>query len=193
MRKKGWIFVLACICFALACEPRSEYQKLVDTELSRDVHYDSLFAGLSFNMTKKEFFDYCWDQNRKGIFINGVGSMVSYDVSKSFSRPTKADFYPKYVGNTMLEMPVEFQYTDWALWNEETKVELLIEEVKQVLLAWYGGNDFIEMKTPDGSVSVWVKIDGNRQIRVGRKSVSAALVTFTDLAAKEELESNSKS
>lgn len=193
MRKKGWIFIIVSICFALACEPRSEYQKLVDSELSKDVHYDSLFAGLSFDMTKKEFFDYCWEQNSKGIFINGVGSMVSYDVSASFSRPTKINFYPKYVGNTMLEMPVEFQYADWALWNKETKVELLIEEVKEVLLKWYGGNDFIEMKTPDGSITVWVKVDGNRQIRLGRQSVSTVLVTITDLAVKQELESNTKS
>ncbi len=191
MRKIGSIFIMASLLFAFACQPKSEYQKLKETELSTGVVYDSLFAGLSFNMTQKEFFDYCWDMNKKGIFINGTGSQVLYDVSQDFSRPTQVTFYPKYVNGKMLDMPLEFQYQDWALWNEETKVELLIEEVKEVLMTWYGGNDFIKMTSADGSTVVWVKIDGNRQIRVGRLNISTAKVDITNLLVKEELEENS--
>ena len=193
MRKKGLLFILLGFIFLQACQPKSEYQKLVDIELSKGIVYDSLFAGLSFAMTQKEFFDHCWEMNGKGVFTNGVGSQVLYDASEDFSRPTNLGFYPKYINGQMIEMPMEFRYQDWALWNEETKVELLIEELKIVLMDWYGGNDFIEVESADGSVSIWVKIDGNRQIRLGRKNISTALVTITDLARKKEIESNQKS
>lgn len=193
MRKKGLIFTLGIVLGLMACQPKSEYQKLKETELATGVVHDTLFAGISFSMTKKDFFDYCWKMNKEGIFMNGTGSQVLYEVTEDFSRPTNLTFYPKYVDGKMLEMPMEFQYQDWALWNEETKNERLIEEVMEVMLDWYGGNDFFEVKNEDESISVWVKIDGNRQIRVGRKSISSALVTITDLRLLEEIERNKKS
>jgi len=188
MRKKGSIFIGLSLLATLACQPKSEYQQLKESELSTGVTYDSLFAGLNFNMSKKDFFDHCWEMNKQGIFLNGTGAQVLYDVSEDFSRPTNLTFYPKYVDGYMLEMPMEFRYKDWALLNEETKVERLIEELKEVLLRWYGGNDFIKVVSPDESVSLWVKIDGNRQIRLGRQSVSTALVTITDLNRLENFE-----
>jgi len=193
MRKKEALFILLSIICLQACQPKSEYQRMVDAELATGIVYDSLFAGLSFSMTQKDFFDYCWEMNSKGLFTNGVGSQVLYDVSEDFSRPTNLAFYPKYINGQMIEMPMEFRYQDWALWNEETTVDLLIEELKDVLIDWYGGNDFIAVETPDGSLTIWVKVDGNRQIRLGRKNISTALVTITDLAKKNEIERNQKS
>lgn len=193
MRKIGSIFIGLSLLFLLACQPKSAYQELVETEMSSGLAYDSLFVGLSFSMTQKEFFDHCWEMNSQGIFTNGVGSQVLYDVSEEFSRQTSMAFYPKYVNGEMLEMPVEFRYEDWAPWNEDTKVELLLEEVKSVMLKWYGGNEFIEMTSEDQLIKVWVKVDGNRQIRVGRKNISTVLVTITDLATKEEIEAKQNS
>ena len=193
MRKKGLIFTLGIVLCLMACQPKSEYQKLKETELATGVVHDTLFAGISFSMSQKDFFDHCWKMNKEGIFMNGTGSQVLYEVTEDFSRPTNLTFYPKYINGKMLEMPMEFQYQDWALWNEETKNERLIEEVMEVMLDWYGGNDFFEVKNEDESISVWVKIDGNRQIRVGRKSISSALVTITDLKLLEEIERNKKS
>lgn len=191
MRKKGSLFIVVSLLFALACQPKSEYEILKETELATGVQYDSLFAGLSFNMTRKDFYDYCWEMNSKGIFMNGTGSQVLYDVSQHFSRPTSLTFFPKYADGQMFEMPMEFQYRDWALWNEETQVDKLIEEVREVLMTWYGGNDFIKMTSNDGSTTIWVKIDGNRQIRVGRLNISTAKVDITDLSVAEELKKNS--
>lgn len=191
MRMKGLLFILVSVLFAMACQPKSEYEKIKETELATGVQYDSLFAGLSFKMTRKEFYDYCWEMNSTGTFMNGTSSQVLYDVSKDFSRPTNLTFYPKYINDKMLEMPMEFQYKDWALWNEETKVELLIEEVREVLMKWYGGNEFIELTSVDGSTTIWVKIDGNRQIRVGRANISTAKVDITNLTVAEEIKKNS--
>jgi len=193
MRKKGSIFMGLGLLLIFACQPKSDYEILRETELAKGVTYDSLFAGLSLDMTKKEFFDHCWEMNRQGVFMNGTGSQVLYDASPHFSRPTNLTFYPKYIEGEMLEMPLELIYQDWAIWNEETTVELLIDEIKEVLLEWYGGNDFIEIVNEDETVTIWVKIDGNRQIRVGRKSISTALVTITNLNVAEKVGSNQKS
>lgn len=191
MREIGSIAIIFSILFVFACQPKTEYEQLKERELESGVVYDSLFAGLAFSMTQKEFFDYCWEMNNKGIFVNGTGSQVLYDVSDSFSRPTQLSFYPKYVNGQMLEMPVEFQYRDWALWNKETSVELLLDEIKSVLMTWYGGNDFIEMTSSDGKTTVWVKVDGNRQIRLGRLNISTAKLSITNLQVKNELDNNS--
>lgn len=193
MRKKGSILLGLGLMLFLGCQPKSEYRKLVDQELSTGVTYDSLFAGLSFDMTQRDFFDYCWEMNNKGLFTNGVGSQVLYDVSDNFSKETTLSFYPKYVNGVMLEMPMEFRYADWAPWNEASSVENLIEELKTVLMDWYGGNEFIEVSSEDESVSIWVKIDGNRQIRLGKKNISTALVTITNLLYEKELKSENQS
>ena len=193
MWKRGTIGISISLLLLLSCQPKSDYQKLVDSELSTGVVYDSLFAGLSFSMSKQEFFDYCWEMNSKGIFTNGTGSQVLLDVSNDFSRTTGLSFYPKYVNGEMLEMPMEFRYQDWAPWNESTKVELLIEELKVVMLEWYGGNEFMEIQSEDNAIRIWVKVDGNRQISIGRKNISTALVKITDLALSKALEPNSKS
>lgn len=193
MRKKGSVLLGFGLVFLLGCQPKSEYQQLVDQELSTGVTYDSLFAGLSFEMTQKDFFDYCWEMNSRGLFTNGVGSQVLYDVSEDFSKQTSLAFYPKYVNGVMLEMPMEFRYADWAPWNEASSVDKLIEELKTVLMDWYGGNPFIEMASEDESVRIWVKVDGNRQIRLGKKNISTALVTITNLAYAKTIASNNKS
>ena len=97
-------------------------------------------------------------------------------------------FYPKFVEGKIFEMPVEFKYDDWALWNEELSVENLMEEVIDVLESWYG-DGFIKMVNEDETKTVWVKVDGNRRIRVYRQSVSSVAVVFTDLIKLNEINS----
>lgn len=163
-----------------SCTKRSEYQKLVDTELATNVRQDSLFLGISLQMESKAFFGHCWELNKQGILTNGVANQIKYDVSDKFNHEASMFFYPKFVDGKIFEMPMEFQYNNWALWNQELSVENLMEEVKIFLENEYG-EGFIKMVNEDGSKSVWVKVDGNRRIRVYRKSISAVAVVFTDL------------
>ena len=171
---------LALVFAYTSCTQKSEYQKLVDAELATNIRQDSLFLGISLQMGSKDFFGHCWELNKQGILTNGVGSMVKYDASEDFNHDTYMFFYPKFEDGKIIEMPIEFQYADWALWNEELSVENLLEEVKSTLEDWYGG-DFIKMVSDDGTKTVWVKVDGNRRIRVYRQSISAVAVVITDL------------
>lgn len=171
---------LSLIFMYTSCTKKSEYQKLVDTELAKDIRQDSLFLGISLQMESKAFFGHCWELNKQGILTNGVANQVKYDVSEDFTHDASMFFYPKFVEGKIFEMPMEFQYNDWALWNQELSVDKLMEEVKDLLEDWYG-EGFIKMVSDDGTKSVWVKVDGNRRIRVYRKSISAVAVVFTDL------------
>lgn len=180
--------VMAIVCLYTSCTKKSEYQKLVETELSTNVRQDSLFLGISLQQESKEFFVHCWEMNKQGILTNGVGNQIKYDASNHFQEKTSMHFYPKFVDGTIFEMPVEFKYDNWSLWNQELSVENLIEEVIDVLEKWYG-EGFIKMVNEDGSKTVWVKVDGNRRIRVYRQSISSVSVIFTDLVKLNEINS----
>lgn len=180
------IMFLSLVFVYTSCTKKSEYQKLVDTELATNVRQDSLFLGISLQMESKAFFGHCWELNKQGVLTNGVANQVKYDVSDKLNHEASMYFYPKFVEGKIFEMPMEFQYDNWALWNEELSVDNLLEEVKGLLEDWYG-EGFIKMVNEDGSKSVWVKVDGNRRIRVYRKSISAVAVVFTDLLQLKDM------
>lgn len=182
------LMALAMVFLYSSCTKKSEYQSLVEAELATNVRKDSLYLGISLQMDSKEFFVHCWDMNKQGTLTNGVGNQIKYDVSEYFKKSTSMHFYPKFVDGKIFEMPVEFKYDDWALWNEELSVENLMEEVIDVLESWYG-DGFIKMVNEDETKTVWVKVDGNRRIRVYRQSVSSVAVVFTDLIKLNEINS----
>ena len=61
----------------------------------------------------------------------------------------------------------------------------LLEDVKNLLEEWYGG-EFIKIENEDASLSLWVKVDGNRRIRLFKESVSTVRAEFTDLLVLEK-------
>lgn len=182
------LVVVTLLCLYTSCTKKSEYQKLVEAELGTNVRQDSLFLGISLQMESKDFFVHCWEMNKKGLLTNGVGNQIKYDASKYFKEKTAMHFYPDFVDGTIYEIPVEFKYNEWALWNEKLSVENLMQEVITVLESWYG-EGFIKMVSDDGEKTVWVKVDGNRRIRVYRKSISSVAVVFTDLVKLNEINS----
>lgn len=180
------MLVLATVFLSTSCTKKSEYQKLVETELATNVRQDSLYLGISLQMDSEDFFLHCWEMNKQGILTNTVENQIKYDASDYFEEETSMSFYPKFVDGKIFEIPVQFKYNDWELWNEDLSVENLLEDVIGVLESWYG-EGFIKMINEDGSKTVWVKVDGNRRIRVYRQSVSAVAVVFTDLLKLNEI------
>ena len=56
--------------FIIACQT-NPYLSLEKKELSSGVRYDSLFLGVKFGMTSKEFYAHCWDLNREKLVSQG--------------------------------------------------------------------------------------------------------------------------
>mgnify|MGYP005748612575 CR=1 FL=1 len=166
---------------------KSEYEKLEERELGSGKQVNELFLGLELGMDKKDFFQTCWDLNKQGLLTNGPTELsVEYSPMMPSGNPAKMRFYPKFKEDKIYLMPVEFQYEGWAPWNEELNVENLREDVLKLFEEWYGPG-FIEVSNPDKSKIVFVKMDGNRRIRIFKKHNSAVRVEIADLPVQKTM------
>ena len=154
----------------LACQ--SPYQKMEAEQLASGKVVNDLFLGLKLGMERKEFFETCWALNKKGLLNNGPTELsVEYVAEMPSGNPAKMRFYPKFQDEKIYLMPIEFTYEGWAPWNEELSADKLRKDVVSLFEKWYGPG-FIEVTNEDKSQIVFVKIDGNRRIRVFKKHLS---------------------
>lgn len=171
----------------------SEYEQQEEKELNSGKQVNELFFGLELGMDRKAFYDSCTILNSQGVLKDGpTDLMVEYHPSMPSGKPTKMSFYPKYTENKIYLMQVEFSYEAWAPWNEEMNVDNLLEDVIKLLEDWYG-TGFIEVKGKNDSQVVFVKMDGNRRIRIFKKHLSAVRVEISDLPVEKKLKENANS
>ena len=175
-------FMLSLLVFALpACNNGGGYQKLEARELASGIRNDSLFLGIYFGMTRKDFFDHCWNLYEKGVMKEGItGSTVFYPI-KTFKFPASMDFFPTFQEDRIVSIPVIFTYNGWAPWNKHLFASELEKEIMDLIIQWYGGN-FIKIKEPsslDGTA--FVKVDGNRRVSIIYADESKVQVDFVDL------------
>jgi len=178
-----WVRLL--LFFLLAgCGQPSEYQQRIEKELSSGVRQDSLFMGISFGMSKMEFYSHCEELNRKGIFHEGPqGTSVEYKLS-DLKHDSKITFFPNFYENKIYEMPVVIAYDGWAPWNKNLSADSLRVDVLELFEKWYG-KGFIEVQNP-GKGTTLVKIDGNRQIEIYEPEYdNEVIVLFTDLLVEK--------
>lgn len=181
----GVIIVIALL--STSCRD-SEYDRLVDRELASGVKHDSLFLTLHFGMKRKEFFDACWKMNKQGLMKQGPGNLsVEYELKKN---ELKADAYMRFYPNfndrdEIYHMPVEFVYQAWAPWNKSLSADSLILDVEKLFNKWYPG-EFIKLEKKDEDLQLWVKVNGNRRIRMYKKNDSVVKVEFMNLIELEK-------
>lgn len=166
---------------------QSEYTKLVKKELSKNIHHDSLVYGLEFGQTRKDFYEICWNLNKKGIVTHGDNN----NYVKAMLRPLPTDtlnkirsikmmFYARFnPKDKIIGMDMKFSYSAWAPWNRDFQSDKLLPVVQDTLIKWYGGNPFIYTKD-----SVIVKVDGNRQIQIKQESDQYVKVLIENLNYK---------
>ncbi|WP_297336778.1 hypothetical protein [Algoriphagus sp.] len=169
-----------------ACQ--SEYQKIEERELASGKEVNELFLGLQLGMDRKGFYETCWDLNKEGILTNGPTELsVEYIPKLPSGNPARMRFYPKFEDEKIYLMPVEFTYDGWAPWNEELAVEKLRADVVSYFEELYG-EGFFEVSNEDKSLIAFVKIDGNRRIRVFKKDLSTIRAEIVDLKVQKQLE-----
>jgi hypothetical protein len=176
-------FFIGVVLMTNACKKaeKKTLDELQKQELAKGIRNDSLFLGLSFGMTPKEFYAVCWDLNKKGVLREGLGNMTAaYQLDKGeMNYDAEMDFYPKYKDDKISEMPVRFHYKGWAPWNEHLQSNKLVVEVKKLMEKWYGTGFFIS-PLPAGGKGI-VNVVGNKRIVITVESESEVLVTLTDL------------
>jgi hypothetical protein len=183
-----YLFALAGVISVCSCStPGEEYTKLVKKELAKGTRVDSLFMGISLGMTSKTFFGYCWEMNKKGIFTDGSNNtMVMYKMNSELKYPASMNFYPDFYENKIYHMRVNFQYNGWAPWNKALYADSLLIDVLRLYKKWYaGGNEFIQI-TDKVKGTIYVKVDGNRRITIGKYDDMVVKADYTDLLVEEK-------
>jgi len=179
--------MLVCLVFTLlSC--KTDYQKLEEKELSSGKVENELYLGLSLGMTKKQFFDTCWKLNQEGILNNGGAELsVVYDLIMPSDKPATMNFYPKFYQDKIYLMPIEFNYDGWVPWNEELSAENLLIDTIALFEKWYG-EGFIEVANEDRTQVAFVKMDGNRRIRIFKKHISVVRAEIVDLPVQKNID-----
>lgn len=188
MNRISFILLSTLIVLLLGCV-KSEYDRLVNYQLSRNVRYDSLFLNLKFGMTRRDFYASCWEMNKEGLIMQGPGNLsVQYEIDTTHVKSAMfMRFYPNFYEDKIYEMPVEFVYEAWAPWNSSLSADSLLYDVKKLMESWYGG-EFKPFINEDKNFAIWVKIDGNRRIRMYIKNISTVKVEFLDLTVKPTMD-----
>jgi hypothetical protein len=187
------IIYLFLIIIILSCGNTNsgykQYKELEAKEVKRNVRVDSLFFDIHLGMTNKDFYAYCWEMNKKGLFTDGLSNTaVLYKLdSTELGHPASMNFYPSFYNNTISNMRVSFQYDAWAPWNRQLFSDSLMTKVLDMCKRWYPkGNAFIKIEDKRRGV-IYVKVDGNRRIIIGRSNDSNVMVDYTDLFAEKEI------
>jgi hypothetical protein len=161
--KRLFKIVLVLPFFFLGGCWKSEYEKLVEKEISSGVRHDSLFLGLYLGMPRKAFFDRCTQLNKKHLTTVGFkGSQVLYKlVDKRDS--IYVHFFPVFKNDSIYKMPVTFTYKDWSPFLRSRQPDSLQLRVKKIMEKWYG-QGFIKVERQEFKDYAFIKVDGNRQI-----------------------------
>jgi hypothetical protein len=179
------MMVLSILAMALLSSCTSDYHKVVERELASGERYDSLFLGLKFGMTSKEFYAHCWELNRQKLVVQGsANATVKYDLD-GLKQPANMDFYPDFYEDKIFQMPVTIAYKAWAPWNKELSSDSLQLDVLELFKEWYG-DGFLKVVSSERGVA-FVKVDGNRRITIYKPDELDIHVLFTDLLVENKL------
>ena len=190
MKRMTWIVpVVMTALLIVGCSPGSRYEYRLKKELASGVRYDSLFMGIHFGMTDKDFYTLCWELNREGIIKqSNSNTSVEYHPGEKLKHPATLQFYPKFVEGKIVELPIKFFYGGWAPWNKELSSGQLVEDIRR----WYEdeyGKGFISISHPVRG-KAFTKIDGNRRITIYQEDDLYAWAIFTDMSAESEEQAN---
>ena len=181
---------VALILLIMACNAgkKKTYSELVKQELAKGIRQDSLFLGIFLGMSSKNFYGHCWELNKKGVIADGNNNtMVLYKSPLGFKYPASMNFYPDFYEDKIAKMRVQYQYDGWAPWNKHLFADSLLPEVVNLYKKWYPeGNEFISI-TDSIKGTIYVKVDGNRRITIGKYNEMLVKADFTDLLIEEKL------
>jgi len=179
----------AAICaliFVVSSCLKSEYSRLVERELAKGIRKDSLFLGLKFGMSKKEFYDRCTQLNKEHLATLGMrNSNVLYTIKDSVGI-INMHFFPEFYNDSIYQMPLIFTYSNWSPFDPKTRPDSLLIKVKKILGDWYD-IDFIKIPREEQNDFAYVAVSGNKRITlfsVGEMDVKGVM---TDLLIENKI------
>jgi uncharacterized membrane protein YwzB len=193
----GLIIILFMLITCSEDSGMDKYDKLVKKELASNKRVDSIFFGIHFGMTQKNFFAYCWEMNKKGIFTDGNDSRgnmnVLYKLGKELKYPAAMNFYPDFNDSTIWRMRVNIQYDGWAPWSKYLDADSLLPDVLRMYKKWYSdGNSFIQINDKKRGI-LYVKVDGRRRIIIGKYDDVIVKIEYIDMLVEKKLKNKDES
>jgi len=170
--RNSYKLLVALFLIVLVSCNQSEYSRLVNNEMAKNIVNDTLIFGMKFGQTKKLFFDQCWKLNNQKIINQGSSNnFVEYHLplkeGDSISSPITMLFYGIFnKEKIMTGMDMKFHYDGWSLWNKSLQSDKLVPVVMDSLKSWFPGNDFIVVPAKKTKGEILVKVDGNRRILI---------------------------
>ena len=147
---------------------------------------NALLFDTRFGMTRKEFYNYCWQMHQKDSFDDGGNvTSVLYHL-KQLKYPASMNFFPEFRQDSIYKMWAQVQYDAWAPWNKQLWADSLMVDVVRLYSRWYPGNAFIRVTDPKRGI-IYVKVDGNRRIIVGRKDDGRVNIDYTNLLVENNI------
>ncbi len=159
------------LSIALSACQTSEYTRLVQSELASGQQFNEMLFGMQMGAPRQSFFDRCTQLNKEKKVTQGKGGIfVEYRIfpkdSSKIADVIEMQFYGIFKDSILSGMDMRFSYSGWSPWNDQYQPKALIEPLKDSLLRWMPGNDFLEIQLDEPSMKAWVKVDGNRQIKM---------------------------
>lgn len=193
MRLKSSVFMFSLVLGLIACT--SEYTELVRDELESGIRQDSIFLGFKFGDPREAFFSKGWALNKQGLVMQGPKNQTVQYLLKpqdSLGSSIRLLFYPNFDSKERIkEMEITLDYPAWSPWSQRYSADSLLSAVKDTLVSWYGGNDFIPVEMDKGTIKyLWVKVDGNRRIVIHKKDEREVFGKISDLLNEEVLTKN---
>ena len=187
--KMNKVFGFGILLLLSAC--KSEYSSLVERELATGKTYDSLIFGLRLGDSQKKFFTKCWELNKQGLVKQGPNNQYVELIQKeqdsiNFAKKIQTLFYGEFDDEKkMVALRMKFSFDGWGIGIYDYYSDKLLPQIKDSLDVWFpGSNEFIEIKSEEIPYPVFVKVDGNRQVRVYQISDSEVFAKIEDLQSK---------
>jgi len=171
---------------------KSDYQKLVETELATGKIFSELPFDLEFGMTKKEYFEECWTLNKEGVIGAGPGNqyamhMLMPEGITDSLYTVRMLFYGMFDEETIMHgMDMKMEFVAWSPWNKEFQSPQLVSALENHFAAIYPGNDFVSVNV-NKEVNARVKVDGNRRITMYPLSDQKVAVKIVDMNNQDKI------
>lgn len=157
---------------------------MVKAELAKGIRKDSVLLGIYLGESRNDFYGKCFDLNKQQIATEGAGYSIQYLFTDSLVHknptPIKLLFVPAFDDkNVITNIDLNFSYQGWSPWNEHLFADTLKTKMMDLLMHWYGGNEFV-IANVDGK-EIPAKVDGNRRILVYVRDEQSVVVRVQDI------------
>ena len=179
--------VVLLLLLGTACT--SEFDQWVREELRSGEEYNALIFGMEIGQNKQFFFERCAELNKQKLITQGKGRYAEYlmqpkDTTKVAER-IEMQFFGIFKEDKISGMNMKFSYSGWAPWNPQYQPELLMEQLKDTLTQWFPGNAFRTLDIAASETPAYVKVDGNRLIRMFVINENQVAVRIEDLNQRD--------